>query len=773
MDPEETVVVARPDNPNLLEGLGTVFGRLRWSAQNDSEPARALFDGDRVQSKWCVEEQATNATGAPAMGTQFQNFRTGNFERNARHWVVFDAGEPITVQRWAVYHAGAIESLSFNTPNFAIKYIPYGQAWYGNESNRPPMPWPRPGMPVRPANLDNTIQGIQVSPGPWERDGDGTSIAIWENVYAQNWVEADRVTENPMTPMGNVTDRDLDAPITARYWKFYVDTHMWVTGSNALRVFSLEMYRWPKVGEFIPVTETINLDQIRVIRGGGGPIPVSMSEELPPVSPASLSLVSPAALAPSPAETEIERFDRVSFRNLPNIMYGTRVNLYRDRFDDEPFAYSYGDWAYQSFWNVPGQVNVFQRTASFDLLLNPEGGRIYFDIQYDGFARSDRIAINYPAIDAVRAAPPTLDIISTNFARFGVNFNSNVAHVRQGSGTNTYRASDGAIRLWSPANNAPTPTTQAAQHSPWFINRPIFHGAIELTLPEGHRFFIYNNEDDMFPARMSAPVAEGFTWTRIDALEFNSAGGSFWISVQAPGLPESIKIRINYTNMGELYLEADQLENLLRELLLVRYLEVRAEFPNQRESEFTPESWKALQDALTLVRFHIDYGFGHQPEDDFYNAMSALDNALYGLEPVDLSGDLADLIAYAQALNMADFDVFTWFDLQDELRRALLVSNNENATDAQINNAISRLRAVIDALVAVPPAPVINRDALIAAIEDAESRAMEDYFIFSWFDLQDELRRARNARDNPHATQPQIDNAEARLQAVIDALIPN
>lgn len=620
MDPEETVVVPRPYNPNLLEGLGTVFGRLRWSAQNDSEPARALFDGDRVQSKWCVEEQATNAAGSPVpVDSDFRMFRTGTFERNARHWVVFDTGEPITVQRWAVYHAGAIESLSFNTPNFAIKYIPYGEAWYGDDSNRPPMPWPRAsGMPARPGSLEEIIQNIQVSPGPWERDGDGTSIDIWRNVYAQNWVEADRVTENPMTPLGNVTDRDLNAPITARFWKFYVDTHMWVTGSNALRVFELEMYRHPKVGEFMPVTDTINLDQVRVVREGGA----LLSDEL-----AALEGIT------------VERYDRVSFRNLPNIMYGTRVNLYRDRFDDEPFAYSHGDWAYQTFWNVPGEVSIFQRTASFDLLLDPGGGRIYFDVQYADFARSDRIAINYPAIGAMRTTPPTLDEMDTNFTRFGINFNSGVAHVRQGVGEATFRESDGAVRLWANANNAPTPNLanpggNLIQSSPWFINRPIFHGALELTLPEGYRFFIYRNEDDIFPARMSAPVAEEFTWTRIDALEFNNTGGYFWLAVQAPGMPESIRIQVNYSNTGALYLSAEQQSCILRELLLIRYQQVRAEFPEQREEEFTPASWAALQSALADVRFHIDYGFGHQPEDDFGNVMIGLDNALAGLERV-------------------------------------------------------------------------------------------------------------------------------------------
>jgi len=134
---------------------------------------------------------------------------------------------------------------------------------------------------------------------------------------------------------------------------------------------------------------------------------------------------------------------------------------------------------------------------------------------------------------------------------------------------------------------------------------------------------------------------------------------------------------------------------------------------------------------------------------------------------------LADAIAYVQALNPAGFDAFTWFDMYDELRRALLAYNNENATELQLKNAESRLRDRIAALIVVTPAPVVDRTALIAAIEDGESREMHNYFVFSWFDLQDELARARRVRDNPHATQAQVDTAAGRLEAIITALIVN
>jgi len=133
---------------------------------------------------------------------------------------------------------------------------------------------------------------------------------------------------------------------------------------------------------------------------------------------------------------------------------------------------------------------------------------------------------------------------------------------------------------------------------------------------------------------------------------------------------------------------------------------------------------------------------------------------------IDRTG-LNATILEAQVLNPAGFNIFTWLDMYDELRRALLVYNNQNATQAQIDAAKARLRTAIDAL-AVPSGP--DRSALNAAIADAESREMQNYFIFAWFDLQDELVRARIVRDNPSANQTQINHATARLVAAINAL---
>jgi len=132
--------------------------------------------------------------------------------------------------------------------------------------------------------------------------------------------------------------------------------------------------------------------------------------------------------------------------------------------------------------------------------------------------------------------------------------------------------------------------------------------------------------------------------------------------------------------------------------------------------------------------------------------------------------ELARAIAYVRALDPTDFTIFSWIEVYDELRNALLVYNNENALQAQIDLAESRLRARVAALVTAPPVTVLDFTALDLAIADAASRQMQNYNIFTWFDLQDELVRARNVRNNPNVNQTQVDTAAARLEAVLGRL---
>ena len=796
-----TVAPAPAHNPNLLLNVHQ-WGRLRWSSQNEAEPAQALFDGNVIQTKWCIDQNASNSNNAPfgTNGTAWHNFRPGN-DRNNRHWVVIDTITPITVERWRVYHAGPVEATGFNTANFALKYIPYGTPWHGSTSNRPPSPWARtaPMFGVNANVTEAMLNGVPILPGPWELHGNGASLDIWSNVYAQYWQEADRVMNNPESEEGNITDRDLSGTITARYWKFYVDMAMWRNDSNAVRVFGLELFRHPKVGEFMPLTESINADQVRVVRGGG-------------------LLINPSD------PTDERRYDLVHFRNLPNSMPGTRVNLYRNLFDTTPYAYSTGNFE----WVVPGwppgvQFYRFNRTAHFNLELSPEGGRFYFDINYENFARSNRVVITYFGEDDLRTLPPgyVLDSpsnINLDLHRFGHNFNSSIAHVRRGAGENsgaqaTINAA-GAYRLWR--NQLNMPATGANHNSPWILNRHIWHGAIVLDLPEGTRFFIYQNEDDVFPSRASAPVAVGSTWARIDALEFNNAGGSFWVSTQAPGMPESVRIRVDYD-------EFRQLSICFMYQLRIRYEQVRNEFPPSRAQEFTADSWEVFYQAMHTVRDYLTGGGGHQPDAEVPALIYMLNAAIAQLvradvtitlvftpdEPDEITAVVGDdvtldmSVEVTTAFGRADitaFDAgaqltFQWlFDdepIGDAVQRDIVAATVEvplELTDVDLEDSGAYvLRVSVGeapfAFVAFSPVltltvsetGMVDRDRLRALIAYAEALDPNNFTPESWTasEILEMIDAAKAVYENQEATPEMITDAYNNLRAAIAMLRPS
>jgi len=453
MSEGEAIIVPKPDNPNLvLDPDGTRFEYI-ISKENASEPGKALFDGDRVQSKWCV-------VGLSSL----TDIRWRNYNG---HYVVIDMGRPVTISRWVTVNAGPVETPDFNTHTFSLAYIP---VQYGDERDLH-FEWepgvlhtgsPNQNPPTATENKFNLIRGTA--------DGTSTPGPGGANFYTRgNWVVADRVVNNPRNEAGNIVDRDFpDGPVTARYWMFLVEQAMGTTSNGALRVFELELYEKPKA--IMPST-SINTNQVKVIRS--------------------------------------ETSDSVYFKNIPYAPGTTRVNVYDSLDADTPIA------------TAVRQSDGTAVITGFNL--KEEGGRLYYDIQFEGYALSDRLSVAY---DPKKPVVSRIPEISLNTARFGIDYNS-VIPVITGS-------------LGYPG-------------SPYVVTKyNSFFGALTAKLPEGSVLYLYDNEDDIFPSRISAPVANGATTTSIEAIEFSKSGGYVWVSVKEPGKAESQKIRLYYTGDEEI-----------------------------------------------------------------------------------------------------------------------------------------------------------------------------------------------------------------------------
>ena len=143
-------------------------------------------------------------------------------------------------------------------------------------------------------------------------------------------------------------------------------------------------------------------------------------------------------------------------------------------------------------------------------------------------------------------------------------------------------------------------------------------------------------------------------------------------------------------------------------------------------------------------------------------------------ELIATPSSLNEAIAEAESRIRENYTSASWTNLYNALRTARTVRDNERATQVQIDATADTLWAAIDALAPAPviPEPGVDRTALIAAITESDSRTQSNYTVASWTALHNALRTATTVRDNPNATQAQIDATERALRAALDGLVP-
>ena len=126
---------------------------------------------------------------------------------------------------------------------------------------------------------------------------------------------------------------------------------------------------------------------------------------------------------------------------------------------------------------------------------------------------------------------------------------------------------------------------------------------------------------------------------------------------------------------------------------------------------------------------------------------------------------LSDLIDEAQALNEADYTSDTWQALKDALEAAKAVVEDEDASQQAIDDAADALRNAIDGLIARGDKTELN-----GLIAGAEALNEADYTAGSWAAFISALDSAKAVAADADATQAQIDDAKAALEAAMDAL---
>lgn len=130
-------------------------------------------------------------------------------------------------------------------------------------------------------------------------------------------------------------------------------------------------------------------------------------------------------------------------------------------------------------------------------------------------------------------------------------------------------------------------------------------------------------------------------------------------------------------------------------------------------------------------------------------------------------------ILYAQALSFREFTRASWAMMQSELLVAIAIADEINSSPTDIENITGRLWAAIDNLVPIDSTPTLNWNALEDAIAQGqyrESLGQGNIPRAQWTNFRSTLGLAISLRNNPNATQIEIDSATTTLTTILGEL---
>lgn len=112
----------------------------------------------------------------------------------------------------------------------------------------------------------------------------------------------------------------------------------------------------------------------------------------------------------------------------------------------------------------------------------------------------------------------------------------------------------------------------------------------------------------------------------------------------------------------------------------------------------------------------------------------------------------------------------SWLIFKNALDNAKLVLENEDATQEQVNEAISNLNEAISNLVYKSEASEVDKSKLQELINKAEEIDTSNYTKESINIFNDKLKEGKDVLNNEKATQEEVDEAAKKLQFALDNL---
>lgn len=183
------------------------------------------------------------------------------------------------------------------------------------------------------------------------------------------------------------------------------------------------------------------------------------------------------------------------------------------------------------------------------------------------------------------------------------------------------------------------------------------------------------------------------------------------------------------------------------------------------ESSYTPDSWKAMQTALTAAKEVFEDGSCMQSAID--EAASSLAQAIAALQVRASLDALHQTIAKARTITWSQYTSAGWKEFEAALAAAIAVSSNPNATQQQADQAAKALEEAMNALI-----PAADKTALRQALEEANGLFEINYTPESWSasGIEQALANAKTVLADHDASQQEADEAARALKEAIAKL---
>lgn len=188
----------------------------------------------------------------------------------------------------------------------------------------------------------------------------------------------------------------------------------------------------------------------------------------------------------------------------------------------------------------------------------------------------------------------------------------------------------------------------------------------------------------------------------------------------------------------------------------------------KKESDYTPDSWQSLQDAMQKAKAVFDDPEANQEKVD--QTLAELNAAIDSLQEafsIDPS-KLETLLEATKSLQEENYTSSSWKRLQDVIDRANALLEKTDKTQEEIDQMVDEIRSSYQSL--VKKADTSKLQSLIDEINKIDESL---YTPESLASLKESVKEAKTLLDNEEVSQEDIDAILKKLETAKEALVQN